>query len=177
MYIEYLGKGVIHINKSLIIVVIVAIVGVGAYLLLTGGMVNLTGNGVSISKSITMGTYTGSIKGAVEKGIPLKCTTPKDEKTGIEVVAGYIKGQKYYAEVMQKGKSGYIIMVGNCMYNWEKDNKRGVKMCFSSNIWEQQSSSNANYTCKTAVFSDSLFTPPSDVQFIDADNAGGANGE
>lgn len=169
----------IDIKKSLIIkvIVILAIVGVGAYLLLTGGKANFTGNGISVSKGVTTGTFTGSIKTAVQKGIPLKCTAPKDETTGIEVTAGYIKGEKYYGEIMQKGTPAYIIMIGNCMYSWQKDNKRGVKMCFDGNIWDQQESSNANYTCKTAVFSDSLFTPPSDVNFIDVDKAGGASEE
>ncbi len=147
------------------IVVIIAIVGVGAYLLLSGGKVNFTGNGFNISK--TSETYTGTIKAAVEKGIPLKCTAPKDETTGIEVVAGYIKGKNYYGEIIQKGEPGYIIMTGNCMYSWKKGASQGAKMCFSGDIWEQQGSSNANYSCKGAVIPDSMFTPPSDVTFLE----------
>lgn len=152
-------------KKGLIIkiIVILAIVGVGAYLLLTGGTVNFTGNGINISKTTT--TFTGSIKAAVEKGIPLKCTMPKNSTTGIEVTAGYIKGERYYGEVIQNGKSGYIIMTGNCMYNWVKGAKEGAKICFEGDIWAQQGSSNGNYSCKSAVFSDSIFTPPSDVTF------------
>jgi hypothetical protein len=152
-------------KKGLIIkiVVVLAILGVGAYLLLSGGTVNFTGNGINISKTST--TFTGSIKAAVEKGIPLKCTMPKNAATGIEVTAGYIKGKRYYGEVIQNGKPGYIIMSDNCMYSWVKGTKEGAKICFEGDIWEQQGSSNGNYDCKSAVFSDSIFTPPSDVTF------------
>jgi hypothetical protein len=152
-------------KKGLIIkiVVVLAVVGVGAYLLLKGGVVNFTGNGVSI----TAQTFTGSIKDAVKKGIPLKCTMPKNETTGIEVVVGYLKGEKYYAEINQKGKAGYIIIADNCMYSWFKSDKQGAKICFSGNVWDQQGSEDTNYNCKTAAFSDSIFTPPSDVKFMD----------
>lgn len=166
-------------GKVIAIIVIIAVIGGGAYFLLSGGKAKIAGNGKNISDTISniakVETFTGTIQEAVAKGIPLKCTAPRDEATGIEVAAGYFKGEKYYGEVTMRGKEGYIIMVGNCMWNWEKDAKRGVKMCFEGNIWEQQAKGSGNYTCKPAVFSDSIFTPPSDVMFIDADAAGSQN--
>ena len=160
-------------GKVIIIAVIVAIIGVGAYIFLSGGKTKISENGIQINNPITNTTsdiFIGTIKMAIEKGIPIKCTTPKDETTGIEVTAGYFKGQKYYGEVIMKGKQGYIIMVGNCMWSWEKDSKQGAKTCFTGNIWDLQGESKSTYTCRPAIFSDSLFTPPSDVQFIDVSN-------
>lgn len=157
-------------NQIFIVVVVVVIIGVGVYVLLTGGKINPS-NSININKTISTETFTGPLKLAVEKGIPLKCTSPKDETTGIEVVAGYLKGKNYYGEIIQKGKAGYIIMVGNCMWSWDKTTKQGVKTCSKDDVWEQQGSK-SNYECKTATVSDDLFTPPSDVKFIDIDQAG-----
>jgi hypothetical protein len=165
-------------SKIIPIIVVLAIAGVGVYLATSGGKVELTGNGVNVSKTTTTTeeSFTGSLKAAVQKGVPMKCTMEKDSTTGTEVMAGYFHGEKYYGEVKTNGKEGYIVMKENCMWSWEKDQKQGIKMCFEENVWDQQDTSAAsatsagNYNCKVAVFSDSIFTVPSDVQFMDIDN-------
>ncbi|MFA6981557.1 MAG: hypothetical protein WC243_00845 [Patescibacteria group bacterium] len=166
-------------SKIIPIVVILAIAGIGIYLLKSGGKVETTGDGISITKTTTKTTteesFTGSLKAAVQKGVPMKCTMAKNAATGVEVLNGYFHGEKYYGEVVTNGKAGYIIMRDNCMWSWEKETKLGAKMCFEENVWDQQGAETAgntvgNYNCKVATFSDSIFTVPSDVQFMDIDN-------
>ena len=159
-------------SQILIVAVVVLVIGAGTYLLLKGGgKINPSNNSINIGKITTSQTFTGTLQSAVEKGIPLKCTAPKDPTSGIEVVAGYLKGKNYFAEINRNGKTGYIIMVGNCMWNWDNTTKQGIKTCMQGDIWAQQTAK-SNYECKTADVSDSLFTPPSDIKFTDEDQAG-----
>lgn len=158
-------------KKYLPILIGVFIVGIGAYAYLTGGQLSFTGGGINISKT----TYTGTIKDAVEKGIPLKCISTQEDATA---KIGYIKGKKYYGEVVQKGKPGYIIMVDNCFWTWEKGAKQGAKMCFEGDLWtEQGKAPEGMFKCESANVPDSMFTPPSDVQFLDVDKMMGGEQE
>ncbi len=102
----------------------------------------------------------------------MKCTW----STGDFSATGYIKGGKYYTEVMQQGKPGFMIMKDNCMWTWAKEEKQGVKMCFdpteAEDMWEYEgggSPTDVNLKCVPTVVSDSKFVLPSDVKFMDMD--------
>jgi len=119
-------------------------------------------------------SFTGKIKDAFMRGIPLKCTYKKDDQN---FSTGYLKNKKYYAEVMAAGKMGYIILVDNCMWAWNKDKADGVKMCFAQqqgeDMWSSfeanQKSADFDYNCSPAIVNDSIFTPPSNVKFANID--------
>lgn len=153
-------------KKILPIIVVVAIVGIGAYLLLTGGSVSLTGGGINISK--TAETFSGTLKLAVEKGIPLKCTYKvNDQNFG----TGYIKGKKYLGEGTINGQQGHVLLVDNCMWSWTEGKTQGAKMCFEptngKSIWDQQGAGDIQYTCSPAVITDAMFVPPTNIQFME----------
>lgn len=159
-------------KKTIIIAVTILVAGVAVYLLLPILKPITGGKGVEINRGTVVNkvaeVFTGSLKSAIEKGVPIKCTTPKNEATGTEVIAGFFKGHKYYGEVVTGEKHGYIIMVDNCIWSWEKDTKIGVKICSNTdNMWDFPEESTGIYSCSLAVFSDSIFTPPSDIQFMD----------
>lgn len=111
--------------------------------------------------------FTGKLKDAVMRSIPMECTWKKDGFSG----TGYIKNQKYFGEVASEGLQGYIIMVDNCMWTWNKDYTKGVKICFKptekkNSIWDTNSTPEGNYTCMPAAVPDSKFEPPADVNFM-----------
>ncbi|MCU0822650.1 MAG: hypothetical protein MUC95_09310 [Spirochaetes bacterium] len=123
-------------------------------------------------------TFTGKLMDAVAKGVPFKCTFKNNQTEG----TGYIKGKKYYGEISSNGKAGYIVMDDKCMWTWDKDKKQGVKMCFEKSLLDEEANDMQNiqaqttdgeYNCKAAVFSDSIFIPPSDVKFMDIDQGFG----
>lgn len=124
------------------------------------------------------GGFVGSMKEAVLKGIPMKCaiSTNTDAETGD--FEGYFHGEKYYAQIKTGEKTGYIVMNGKCMWTWDEDTKQGMKMCFEENVWDTEATPetgqfytpDASYSCKPAVFSDSIFDVPADVTFMDLDD-------
>ena len=120
-------------------------------------------------------SFTGKIKDAFMRGIPLKCTYKKDDQN---FSTGYLKNKKYYAEVTAAGKLGYIILVDNCMWAWNKDQAdNGVKMCFAQqqgeDMWSSfesnQKSADFDYNCSPTIINESIFTPPSNVKFTNID--------
>jgi hypothetical protein len=163
-----------YMKKIIPVIVVIAVIAIGAYSYLTGGKVTLNGNGFSVTKTLTSKseTFMGDLKSAVLKGVPFKCTFKTTQGTeGI----GYMKNKQYYGTLTVDGKSGYIIMRDNCMWTWDKISKQGVKMCFEGDIWSTQGqasdSKSGDYTCVLdEKISDDLFQVPNDVKFIDADN-------
>lgn len=157
-------------KKALPLIIIgVVILGVGAWWFLGrggGSLITLPGE-VKKEAGEEGETFTGKMKDVIARGVPMKCTYSQGDYSGTT----YIKGKKVYGEVVREGKTGYLIMVDNCMWSWE-DNQ-GIKMCFDEDIWETDEEEvtgtvpiDAEYRCVPAVFSDSKFTPPSNVTFM-----------
>jgi hypothetical protein len=124
----------------------------------------------SIVDDIKDDVFTGSLKAAVEMGIPLKCTYSVG---GIEY-EGLIKGEQYKGQVsMPDGKTGNVVMKENCMYTWEESADQGMKICFTEeeeSMWEQTDTTGnipGDYKCVPAVVTDSAFDLPTDVEFMD----------
>lgn len=157
-------------KKVLPVIIILIIIGFGAYLVLSGGKVNFTGTGFNVSKTITnkSETFVGDLKAAIKRGIPFKCTIKQENMEG----TGYMKNKKYYAEITRNGKEGYILISDNCMFTWDKGKPQGVKMCFDRDIWETEETGapQGEVNCTMTPVSDSLFVLPTNVNFIDMDN-------
>ena len=165
--------------KKMMPIIIVAIIAV---VLIIGGRTFLGKGGVSLPVEIEKEagqedeTFTGKLKEAIARGIPMKCTNTQGDFTG----TGYIKGKKYYGKVSSQGKEGYVIMKDNCMWSWSKGEAQGVKICFETDIWEQEEGTTpteAGYRCVPAVVLDSKFTLPANVNFMDLDDMMGGMGE
>lgn len=161
-------------KKALPIVIVVVVLGVGAFFFLSRGKGDVTLPGTIEKKEGETGeTFTGKLKEMVARGVPLKCTFSNDYMTG----TGWIKGKKYYGEIkqLQNNQEAFIIMVDNCMWTWSNDQPQGIKMCSEpvegeEDLWDQgegQSSAAGEYSCSPAVFSDDKFTPPGNIQFLD----------
>lgn len=152
-----------------ILIIIVALIAVGWLFLGKGkGGVSVPVPGEIKKETGQEGeSFTGKLKDAVARGLPMKCTYTQDSTTG----TSYIKGSKVYAEIAGQGKEGYIIMVDKCMWTWNKGESQGIKMCFEENVWEGEEGAGsapteAEYKCTPTIVSDSQFNPPANVKFM-----------
>lgn len=165
-------------SLPLIIVLVVIVAGLGAWNFIGKNRQSSTseeGQPSQSSQEETTGeSFTGKIKDAFMRNVPLKCTYKMDENnSGV----GYLKNQKYYGEITANGKLGYIILVDNCMWSWTKDETQGVKMCFEpeegEDIWtdmeKEQQTAGYDYNCVPSIVNDAVFTPPSNINFMDID--------
>lgn len=112
-------------------------------------------------------TFQATLKVAVEKGVPIKCTQPENS-SGTQIVEGYFKGHKYYGELKHKGaQESRILIVDNCLWGWNKGDTKGWKSCVKTadEIWGQMFEEKDIYNCTPSVFTDAKFTPPSDIEF------------
>ncbi len=159
-------------KKSLpIIIVVLIVLGVGGWWLLGKGDTGVvTPGGIKKEAGEEDKAFTGKLKQAIALGVPMKCTYTQGDFTGM----GFVKGRKYYGEVSSQGKKGYVIMKDNCMWSWTEEQNQGVKMCFESDIFEEfeqegqsQVPVEVEYHCTPAVFSESKFNPPIDVNFME----------
>jgi len=168
-------------KKSLpiIIILIIIVAALAGWKLMGKGKKTTTQGGTQQAQTTpsqaTGESFTGKIKDAFMRNIPLKCTYKmSDNNFGV----GYLKNKKYYGEITANGKLGYIILVDNCLWSWNKDEKdKGVKMCFAQqqgeDMWSSfeanQKSADFDYNCSPAIINDSIFTPPSNVKFTNID--------
>jgi hypothetical protein len=165
-------------KKSLpiIIVLIVIVLALVGWFVWGKGETVTPGGDQQVTEEQTQGeSFSGKIKDAFMKNVPLKCTYKMDDNN---FGTGWIKNKRYYGEITANGKQGFIILVDNCMWTWNKDEKdMGVKMCFAEqqdeDFWdsfeESQQNGDYNYNCTASVVNDAVFTPPADVKFTDID--------
>lgn len=123
--------------------------------------------------------FSGTLKAAVELGLPMKCTYEANGAKG----EGVIKGKQYAGQMSMEGKMGNVIIKEECMWSWEDGAESGIKTCFDtssmegeegeeSSFWDfeqNQNAANQNYTCFPTVVTDAAFTPPANVKFLDLD--------
>ena len=125
------------------------------------------------------GSITGRLKDIINQNMPLKCSWSDGQGNS---GTAYIKNRKYYTEVKStEGKDGFMIMLGSCLWSWQSDNNQGIKMCFSEeesqSMWDETADEATgairtpagDYRCASDVFSDAVFSPPSNINFVDID--------
>jgi len=97
------------LKKILPVLIILAVVGVGAYFFLGGK----EGGGISVpgvSKSYTA----KGIKAVIDLGIPMKCSY----KVGDMEYEGYVKGEQWRGHIqLPNGNQAEIIFKDNCMWS------------------------------------------------------------
>lgn len=115
--------------------------------------------------------FTGKLKDALSLGQSMKCTWKIDEDN---FATGYIKSNKIYSETNYEGKKMYSIVANNCVYSWEEGTDQGFKFCSEPGepeeiempeefSWETP---DIDYSCIPAVVSDTMFNPPTNINFI-----------
>lgn len=165
-------------KKSLPLIVIillvigVVIVAVGGYFLMNKG--KMTGGSL-----MNGGNAFTSIKDALTKSVSLECEYTDSENVKSKY---YIKNGAMRADVESSDpeQSGSMIMKDKMLYSWR--GKEGFAMKLTDTEGDSEINSNEGESemdtmmkdleeykdkCKPSVVSDSLFTPPSDVEFSD----------
>lgn len=147
---------------------------------------------MKMQKSNTSGTGsedTGpkSLKDLLSAGIAQKCTFSTTDESGTSEGVTYVSGGKVRADfsstVEGKVVKSHMISDGKTNYIWTDGEKTGFKMTVeqtSTTESDVPSSSTdtsvssqvdlnekADYKCSAWIADDSLFTPPSDVEFQD----------
>jgi len=153
-----------------IVAVVVVLAGAGWYFFLRSGSPLKTGGNYSSSNP-----FTGTLKAAVDLGIPMKCTY---EVEGVEYES-VIQGKKFRGSLNTETGVGNVIMKDNCMYSWQENSNQGVKICFDeneTNIWEQtgdtgevagEASVPDTLKCYPTTISPNEFDLPTSVNFTD----------
>ncbi len=174
--------------KNLIpVVAILLLLGVGGYYFMTTKnakppVIEQKAGGEAKVAQQQGGNILTSIKDALSKSISLKCDYP-DPVTKANITS-YIKNGAVRVTNMTMGKEGTgdAIMKDNKMWIWSTGNKQGMMLTLNTksatggvptgNQSEQVLAEMEKYKnyCKTEVVSDSLFTPPTDVNFSDLQN-------
>lgn len=181
--------------KIIVGVVILLVLGIGAFMFMGNSGKSLTQNNGMMGKS---SSPFSSIQEALSKNLSLQCdvTDPQGHKT-----VSYIKNGKIRVDITgaTTAENGSVIMRDNKMYFW--NNKGGISMEFNidelgkqgANSTPDQSGTGQNpqayvdmmekykESCKNATVSDSLFEVPTNVKFQDFSEMmkmmqGGANG-
>jgi hypothetical protein len=162
-----------RLKKFLPIILIVAVIGIGAYFYFGNKGTSLPGG------STTSDIFKGTLETAVQKGVPLKCEFKSDDNN---YGTYWVKGESSYGEIISEGKTGYVIIKDNCMWSWTQGEAQGVKTCFEefdyssveapdygdldTPVATDVSEPEGDYSCSPAVISDSKFEAPSDINFM-----------
>lgn len=160
-------------NISPIIIIVVIALAVGAIMFISRNYI--TKPGVNVTTENKTGEKKGdvfnSIRDAISKSLSLKC----EYKTDKTKTVAYIKGTAIRIDGSGTGKpnSGAIIK-DNKLWSWDIDKKEGIIMPLQMNKDKGLSSEEIvnnlekeKQFCQIAVFSDSVFNPPTDVKFKD----------
>lgn len=128
-------------------------------------------------------SFFGTLSDAMHLGQSMKCTWSSDDGSGTT----YIKGDNVRTESTTDGITGYVIGTNDCTYIWEKGSSEGMMLCdtgsFAEDLEDDSDSSewlddngddtyfenemDTDVECHAEIINDSLFTPPSEINFID----------
>jgi len=155
-------------NNLIIAIVVIAVIGAGALWYFQGQKMSPQGNVVT------------SIKDALSKSVSLECNyTDQEGRASKTFIKNGAVRSDYTGKTDQE--TGSIIVVNKKLYMWTAD-KKGFMMEVPDVTGTPNEPSNQGLSqrdnmmsdlekykndCKAAVVSDSLFTPPSDVDFQD----------
>lgn len=172
-------------NKKLVpVVVILLLLAAGGYYLKT----RQSGTAPANQTAGQAMNEAAEFAKAIESGKPTLCTMTKDD----DVMEYHLKGKKMAASitVSMKGKSTRSHMINDeqYLYMWADDSKQGSKMSLavpspstvatpgsnnsvpkfdSEGDYDQLKNDGYTINCQAGKFNDSVFTPPSTVEFID----------
>ncbi len=171
-------------NKKILVgVVVLLLLASGAYAMKTKQSTNPGPQ----TESQAMGEAAEFAK-AMESGKPTTCVMTKSEDSMEYHLKGKMMAANITAMAESKSTRSHMINDEKYLYMWTDDSKQGSKMSlavpspsipsttdYSQSAREFDSEAdydqlkNEGYTinCKAGTFSDSVFTPPSNIEFID----------
>ncbi len=139
-----------------------------------GSSVNSNNNQAAESSSGS--SFVGSLVDAMKLGKSFKCTITDSQGNAGDI---YVKGNKFKSESTVEGTKAFSIVDENkCVWIWQEGNAQGSKICADSSQQQTKETSKttavpgqvntgANVRCTAQDLSDSMFSPPTNVQFTD----------
>ena len=161
----------IELKKSLAIVALVIVALVSAaflYCRATGRELPFGLGGGGGGGGSSQGFF-GKLSDALKIGTAMKCEVSEGDVNA----SFYLKGGKLRGEVVSPtdGEKVEYIIRDNCMYYWSEKEDQGLKWCWDpSDVadWEENlAAATENYNCKPQTISDSMFSLPSGIEFMD----------
>jgi hypothetical protein len=137
----------------------------------------------SEKKSSDSDSFKGSIKDLIAKAVPMKCTWNVGTEGMKTQGLIFIKSEKYRTDITTEDMDMHYVSDGEYIYMWNSIQPEGTKMSLKdleemgtdTNTDERNSGEmnfdtlddEYNYKCTPWTVSNSKFSPPSDVKFID----------
>lgn len=172
-------------NKKLVpVIVVLVLLALGGYYLKT----RQAGTGPAGQTAGQAMNEATEFAKAIESGKPTTCTMTK----GVDVMEYHLKGKKMAANITatMEGKSTRSHMINDeqYLYAWSDDQKQGSKMSMavpspsipssvdstvsapefdSEDDYDQLKTEGYTINCQAGKFNDSVFTPPTTIEFID----------
>ncbi|MBS3161770.1 hypothetical protein J4476_03690 [Candidatus Woesearchaeota archaeon] len=115
--------------------------------------------------------FSGKLADIMSSGSSYKCTTMQENNQ----VDMYVKGEKVRSELTTpQGKVNVIADENQCVWMWQDGNSQGTKLCSETQTTEDSDAQvqgktdpNADVECNKMVVDNSMFVPPTNVQFSD----------
>lgn len=162
-------------NKTLIGIIVVAIVAIGAYLMFKKGDM-----GSAMNDAQKSAAQSGSIASLAAMSAPSKCTVTHSEdsyeSSGTVYVAGGKMRGDFSSTMSGKTVESHMISDGTTVYTWSSAMPQGVKMTVAATAQPQSPGApaeanmfqqNVSYDCEAWAPDNSMFDLPSDVNFMD----------
>lgn len=181
-------KPVIIIAAVSVVLLICILAGVGTYLLINNGKdASNSDNSSDSEDSSDQNEQEESIADLLDSNNNVQCTWDYTDQGQDSTGKIYISNGKMRQDVTSGGEDLNIIYSGEDIYYWSEGTNQGFKLK-SENLEEDIDAnadaytdygdlydnldfdSNYNFDCDDWNVDNSLFTPPSDVEFIDFNN-------
>lgn len=167
-------------KKVLISVVVLLLLGAGAYFFFTKSK---TGTSV-VNTATQVASGAKSLKELIAAGVPQECTYSSSDESGSMSGTSYISGGSvrtdFSSTASGKTSTSHMITDGKIIYTWTDGEANGFKMTVpeetkagdtTTQSTETQSAANmdqkVDYKCSAWVPDNSKFTPPANVKFTD----------
>ena len=176
-------------NKNILIALaVVLLVGGGLFIVNRDTTTPENGGGAVTEEQdgSTIGTISGGIKGLLAQGRAMQCTFESVAEGGTTTGKVYVSGNDMRGdfELMQpdnKIVTSNMIRKGDMSYVWSSEFEQGLKSVIpdveiESGTTEQAAGQSdpfaeldqdVKFDCKPWIVNNAMFTPPSDIEFVD----------
>lgn len=124
-----------------------------------------------VTEGIKEKTEFTSLKEVVNLKQDMKCEWRKDDQF---FSTTFVSGERSFSEITRQGKKGWVIMKDDCLWTWEEGSFEGTKVCLEDkssgqpDLWTLKGQAEeGSYRCGPTSVDEAVFTPPSEIKFIE----------
>lgn len=181
-------------NKNILIGIVIVLVAVGGFMVVKQNGSSekqdkmMMKKGADSTDDSALGEISGSLKDLFAKGVAMQCTFEHIAHGGTTTGKLYISGNNMRGDfelVQPDGNSvtSNMIREGDTNYVWSSELEQGFKTVVPEATFEaaetledaaaqsdpfaQLQDENVSYNCQPWIVDRSMFTPPTDIEFVD----------